>query len=57
MKTVALLDNARIPIIIDIGLGDALTKPDCAIDYPSLLGDPRNCRILRLGLWAAMLGS
>jgi Nucleotidyl transferase AbiEii toxin, Type IV TA system len=40
LKTVALLENARIPIIIDIGLGDALTDPDYTIDYPSLLGEP-----------------
>jgi Nucleotidyl transferase AbiEii toxin, Type IV TA system len=40
LKTVALLDNSRIPITIDIGLGDALTEPEHRIDYPSLLGQP-----------------
>lgn len=40
LKTVALLENARIPITIDIGLGDALTEPNYTIDYPSLLGQP-----------------
>jgi predicted nucleotidyltransferase component of viral defense system len=40
LKTVALLENARIPITIDIGLGDALTEPDHVIDYPSLLNQP-----------------
>jgi predicted nucleotidyltransferase component of viral defense system len=40
LKTVALLENARIPITIDIGLGDALTEPDHVIDYPSLLNHP-----------------
>jgi predicted nucleotidyltransferase component of viral defense system len=40
LKTIALLENARIPITIDIGLGDALTDPDHMIDYPSLLDQP-----------------
>ena len=40
LKTIALLENARIPITIDIGLGDALTEPDHRIDYPSLLDQP-----------------
>lgn len=40
LKTVALLENAGIPITIDIGLGDALTEPNYTIDYPSLLGQP-----------------
>ena len=40
LKTVALLENARLPITIDIGLGDALTEPNYTIDYPSLLGQP-----------------
>lgn len=40
LKTIALLENARIPITIDIGLGDALTEPDHVIDYPSLLDQP-----------------
>lgn len=40
LKTVALLENARIPITIDVGLGDALTDPDYTIDYPSLLHQP-----------------
>ncbi len=40
LKTIALLENARIPITIDIGLGDTLTEPDHVIDYPSLLDQP-----------------
>ncbi len=40
LKTIAFLENARIPITIDIGLGDALTEPDHMIDYPSLLDQP-----------------
>lgn len=40
LKTIALLENARIPITIDIGLGDALTEPEYMIDYPSLLDQP-----------------
>ena len=40
LKTVAMLDRARIPIVIDVGLGDALTEPGHTIDYPSLLDAP-----------------
>lgn len=40
LKTVALLENARIPITVDVGLGDALTDPGYTIDYPSLLNQP-----------------
>jgi len=40
LKAIALLENARIPITIDVGLGDALTDPDYTIDYPSLLNQP-----------------
>ncbi len=40
LKTVALLGTTRIPITIDVGLGDALTEPDHTIDYPSLLSQP-----------------
>lgn len=40
LKTLALLENARIPITIDVGLGDALTDPDYTVDYPSLLNQP-----------------
>ncbi|WP_085338511.1 nucleotidyl transferase AbiEii/AbiGii toxin family protein [Aquidulcibacter paucihalophilus] len=40
LKTIALLEKARIPITIDIGLGDALTNPDYIIDYPSMLNEP-----------------
>jgi hypothetical protein len=35
-----MLYGARIPITIDVGLGDALTQPEHVIDYPSLLGTP-----------------
>jgi hypothetical protein len=40
LKTIAFLEKAKIPIVIDIGLGDAITNPDYAINYPSLLGEP-----------------
>ena len=40
LKAIAFLENAKIPITIDIGLGDALTEPEHRIDYPSLLDQP-----------------
>lgn len=40
LKTIANLGKTRIPIVIDIGFGDAITTPDYAIEYPALLGMP-----------------
>lgn len=40
LKTIAHLANAKIPVTIDVGLGDALENPKYSIDYPSLLGEP-----------------
>lgn len=40
MKTTAFLDNTRIPIIVDVGFGDAVPKEVLKIDYPSLLDFP-----------------
>lgn len=37
LRTVAELAGARIPITIDIGFGDAVTRPGYEIDYGSLL--------------------
>jgi predicted nucleotidyltransferase component of viral defense system len=36
----ALLENARIPLQIDIGFGDAITPAPAAITYPTLLDLP-----------------
>lgn len=38
LQTIAHLDRTRIPIVIDIGFGDALSSAAHAIDYPSMLG-------------------
>jgi len=40
LKTIANLGKTRIPIVIDIGFGDAITIPDYAIEYPAHLGMP-----------------
>jgi Nucleotidyl transferase AbiEii toxin, Type IV TA system len=40
MKMVARLGNARIPIQVDIGFGDAVTPGVREIDYPALLDFP-----------------
>lgn len=40
LKTTAFLEKTRIPITIDVGFGDALGKPDYALDYGSLLDFP-----------------
>lgn len=40
LRTQAALDGAIIPITIDIGFGDALTRPDYLVEYPSLLDFP-----------------
>jgi predicted nucleotidyltransferase component of viral defense system len=40
LKTTAYLGNVRIPITVDIGIGDAVADPNYTIDYPSLLDMP-----------------
>lgn len=40
LKTSANLGKTRIPIIIDIGFGDAMTVADRSITYPTLLDMP-----------------
>ena len=40
LKTIANLGKTRIPIVIDIGFGDAITTPDYTIEYPALLDMP-----------------
>ena len=40
VKFVAMLGNARIPMQIDIGFGDAIEPPAGEVDYPTLLGGP-----------------
>jgi len=40
LKTVAHLGGTRIPITVDIGFGDAMTTPNYAVEYPSLLDMP-----------------
>jgi len=40
LKTIANLGKTRIPIIIDIGFGDAMTVADQSITYPTLLDMP-----------------
>lgn len=37
LKTVANLGKTRIPIVVDVGFGDATIDPHFRIDYPSLL--------------------
>lgn len=41
LRTVAYLEKTRIPIVLDIGFGDALADPGQTIDYPSILGMDR----------------
>lgn len=41
LKTTAYLERTRIPIVIDIGFGDALAEPEYEIEYPSTLDYPR----------------
>jgi predicted nucleotidyltransferase component of viral defense system len=38
IRCAALLERSRIPMIIDIGFGDAVVPAATAMDYPSLLG-------------------
>ena len=40
LRTVANLGKARIPIVVDVGFGDATIAPDFTIDYPALLDMP-----------------
>jgi predicted nucleotidyltransferase component of viral defense system len=40
LRTVARLGKTRIPITVDIGFGDAMTVPNYAVEYPSLLDMP-----------------
>ena len=40
LKTTAYLKTTQIPIVIDLGFGDAITAPEYEIDYGSLLGMP-----------------
>src|SRR5690606_15230284 len=41
LKTSAYLERTRIPVTLDVGFGDALADATRAIDYPSLLNEPR----------------
>jgi predicted nucleotidyltransferase component of viral defense system len=40
IQMTAMLDNARIPIQIDIGFGDAITPKAERVEYPTLLDQP-----------------
>ena len=40
LRTVANLGKARIPIVVDVGFGDATITPDLTIEYPTLLDMP-----------------
>lgn len=40
LKTIAKLGQTRIPIVVDVGFGDATIAPDLAIEYPTLLDMP-----------------
>jgi predicted nucleotidyltransferase component of viral defense system len=40
LKTIANLGKTRIPIVIDIGFGDATTAPKHMVEYPTLLDMP-----------------
>lgn len=40
LKTTARLEQARIPITVDLSWGDALVETNYHIDYPSLLSGP-----------------
>ena len=41
IEMVARLENARIPLVIDIGFGDVVTPPPVEVEFPSLLHFPR----------------
>jgi hypothetical protein len=38
LRTIAFLEKSQIPVIIDIGFGDALLPSAQALEYPSMLG-------------------
>jgi predicted nucleotidyltransferase component of viral defense system len=40
LRTVANLGKTRIPIVVDVGFGDATIAPDLKIEYPTLLNMP-----------------
>ena len=40
LRTVANLGKARIPIVVDVGFGDATIAPGLTIEYPTLLDMP-----------------
>lgn len=40
LKTIAELGQTRIPIVVDVGFGDAVTTPGYTIEYPALLDMP-----------------
>jgi hypothetical protein len=40
IQLTAMLQNARIPIQVDIGFGDAITPKPEQVEYPTLLGQP-----------------
>ncbi|MDE2466207.1 MAG: nucleotidyl transferase AbiEii/AbiGii toxin family protein [Alphaproteobacteria bacterium] len=41
MTTTARLGSARIPVIVDVGFGDAITPRPDNVEYPSLLDLPK----------------
>jgi hypothetical protein len=41
VKLMAMLGNARIPLQVDVGAGDAVVPPPEVLDYPGLLDLPR----------------
>ena len=41
LRTSAYLERTRIPVVLDIGFGDALSDASQTIEYPSLLGMER----------------
>jgi predicted nucleotidyltransferase component of viral defense system len=40
LQLMAMLGNARIPIQVDIGFGDAITPKAKQVEYPTMLGQP-----------------
>lgn len=40
LRTVANLGKTRIPIVVDVGFGDAMVASDLTIEYPTLLDMP-----------------
>jgi predicted nucleotidyltransferase component of viral defense system len=41
LRTAAYLEKTRVPVVLDIGIGDALADLGQTIDYPSILGMDR----------------